>query len=333
MQFHGLGPSGIEASVVGLGTWAIGGWMWGGTDEPNAVEAIQAAIDHGVSLIDTAPVYGFGLSEELVGRAIADRRDKVVLATKCGLVWDRQEGQFFMHSDDRGVTSRPSEKAIYRCLRPASIRQEVEQSLRRLRTDRLDLLQTHWQDATTPIDETMTMLLRLKREGKIRAIGVSNIGMDHLKAYGPIDTVQEKYSLIDRDVENNGILDFCREHGLAILAYSPLSNGLLTGKLQPNRQYGEGDLRRSRARFQKENLERTNAALAALRPIAESHRATLAQVIIAWTFSQPGITHVLCGARNAGQAIENAGAGQISLSADERAAIGRVGTQIAQDEQ
>ena len=322
MLYRKLGGTGIEISTVGLGTWAIGGWMWGGTDEPLAVQAIHAALDQGINLIDTAPAYGFGLSEEIVGRAIAGRRDKVVLATKCGLIWDRQEGQFFFHSDRYGAASGPSEKEIYRCLRPASIREELEASLRRLGTDHVDLYQTHWQDPTTPIAQTMEALVTLKEEGKIRAIGVSNASVDDMKAYGPIDADQERYSLLERAMQTSGSLDYCREHRISVLAYSPLDNGLLTGKIQPDREYGRGDLRKTNPRFQPAAVKQTNALLEGLRPIADRQGVSIAQVVIAWTISQPGITSALCGARNPAQAVENAAAAQVPLTPEEIRTIG-----------
>jgi methylglyoxal reductase len=324
MIYRKLGSSDIEVSAVGFGAWAIGGWMWGGADQAQAVSAIHAALDNGVNLIDTAPIYGFGRSEEIVAQAIRDRREKVVLATKCCLVWDREEGEFHFHANDEGITMRPSEKKVYKCLRPDSIRAEVERSLTRLKTDYIDLYQTHWQESTTPIADTMAALLKLKRQGKIRAIGVCNAKVEHLRAYGQIDSDQEKYSLLDRDIERNGSLDHCRENNIAVLAYSPLANGLLTGKIRPDRQYNAGDLRKMNRRFMAASVERVNAMLEQLRPIAERHRATLGQLVIAWTFSQPGMTCVLCGARDAQQAAENAAAGQIALSPDEIETIGQI---------
>ena len=239
--------------------------MWGGADEAQAIEAIHAALDGGVNLIDTAPIYGFGRSEEIVGRAIRGRRDSVVLATKCGMVWDREQGDFFFHTNDQGVTPRPSDKKVYKCLRPESIREEIASSLRRLDTDHIDLYQTHWQDSTTPIADTMAALEKLRDEGKIRAIGVCNANREQLNAYGPIDSDQEKYSMLDREIETNGMLAHCRENDIAVLAYSPLANGLLTGKIRPDRQFGPGDLRRGNRRFTPANVERINAMLQQLR--------------------------------------------------------------------
>lgn len=322
MIYRILGASGIKASAVGLGTWAIGGWMWGGVDESSAERAIQVALDEGVTLIDTAPAYGFGRSEEIVGRAIAGRRDKVVLATKCGLVWTRQEGQFFFNSDEQGISPTGSHK-IYRLLSPASIREEVEASLKRLKTDRLDLYQTHWQEGTTPIGDTMTELLRLRAEGKIRAIGVCNATMaqmDEYRALGPLDSDQEKFSMLDRQIEHDQ-LPYCRNHEIALLAYSPLALGLLSGKTSGGRKYGEGDLRQDNPRFTSENITKVSEFLARLRPLAEQRGITLAQLVIGWTLAQHGITHVLVGARNPDQARENAGAGRVELTAQELAEI------------
>jgi methylglyoxal reductase len=324
MIYRVLGASEIEASVVGLGTWAIGGWMWGGVDQTDAERAIQTAIDEGVTLIDTAPAYGFGQSEEIVGRAIAGRRDQVILATKCGLVWSRQEGQFFFNSDERGINPTGAHK-VYRLLSPASIREEVEASLKRLRTDRLDLYQTHWQEGTTPIGDTMTELLKLKAEGKIRAIGVCNASaaqMDEYRALGPLDSDQEKFSMLDREIEQIQ-LPYCRDRNIAVLAYSPLALGLLTGKIDAGRKYGDGDLRRDNPRFTAEYVAKVAGLLARLRPLADRRDLTLSQLVIAWTLKQPGLTHALVGARNPDQARENAGAGRVDLSAEEISEIDR----------
>ncbi|MGO8790405.1 MAG: aldo/keto reductase [Terriglobia bacterium] len=310
MHYRPLGQSGIQASVVGLGTWAIGGWMWGGTDEIKAIRAIHAALDAGINLLDTAPAYGLGLSESIVGKAIAGRRDQVVLATKLGLVWHVQKGEHFF--DEHG-------KPVHRYLGPESIRYEIEQSLRRLNTDYVDLYQTHWQDGTTPIEETMRTLLDLKREGKIRAIGVSNCTVEQLEAYrkvGPLDSTQEKYSLLDRDLEKD-YLPYTRRNNISMLAYSPLANGLLTGKIGPERKFPPDDLRYNNPRFSGESRRKVQVFLDQIRPIATNHQTTLAQIIIAWTLSQPAVTHALVGARDGEQALENARAGQITLRVED----------------
>ncbi len=322
MLMRKLGSSGIDISAVGFGAWVTGGWMWGGADDRQSIAAIHAALEHGINLIDTAPVYGYGHSERIVGQAIRDRRERVVLATKCGLIWDREEGTLHFYADDKGATLRPVDKKIYKNLRPASIREEVERSLRNLQTDRIDLLQTHWQDPSTPLADSVAELQRLKQEGKIRAFGVSNCTLDQLKAYGPIDSDQEKYSMLDRNLEENGILAWCRENHVSVLAYSPLANGLLTGKLPPDRQYNAGDLRKANPRFRPENVARINGLMQQLEPIADRHSATIGQLVIAWTAAQPGMTCVLCGARDVEQAKENAAAGTIVLSEEEIRAMG-----------
>jgi methylglyoxal reductase len=317
MQTRQLGQSGIEASIIGLGTWGIGGWMWGGTDEVASIAAIHAAIDEGVNFIDTAPAYGLGLSEELVGKAIQGCRERVVLATKCGLVWHTDRGSYFFDENDHSV---------HRYLGAESIRYELEQSLRRLRTDYIDLYQTHWQDPTTPIEETMNTLLELKQEGKIRAIGISNASVADLSEYlrfGVVDTAQEKFSMIDREIEAE-LLPYCEQHGVAMLSYSSLALGLLTGKIGPERQFTGDDQRASDPRFTAENRQRIADMLREITSIAERYSLSIAQVVIAWTAHQPGITHVLCGARNPQQAVENARAGNVRLAEADIAAVDQV---------
>ena len=319
MQYRPLGESGIKASVVALGTWAIGGWMWGGTDETDSIDAIHAGLDAGINLIDTAPVYGFGRSEELVGKAIAGRRDNVVLATKCGLVWHTDGGDFFFHSDGQHPVSEKSDREVHRYIGPDSIKYEVEQSLKRLGTDRIDLYQTHWQETTTPIADSMGALMELKQEGKVLAIGVSNATcaqMDEYRAAGQLDCDQERYSMLDRGLDAEQ-LPYCAKNNVAVLAYSPLALGLLTGKIGPDRIFNEGDQRKNNGRFSPENLKKVHAMLSEIQPIADAHSVTMAQLVIAWTVAQPGLTHALVGARNPQQARENAAAGDVTLSADE----------------
>ena len=315
MKYRRLGASGIEASVVGLGTWAIGGWMWGGSDEVEAIKAIHAAIDAGMNLIDTAPVYGFGLSEETVGKAIRDRRGKVVLATKCGLIWHEEKGDFYFASDDKHPTDDGRIK-VYKCLSPETIRYEVERSLSRLGTDCIDLFQTHWPSSTTPIADTMETLMKLKDEGKIRAIGCSNASpgqMDEYRATGQLDTDQELFSMLDRKHEQDD-LPYCAEHGISFLAYSSLGQGLLTGKIGPERTFREGDQRSKKPRFSVENRQKVMTMLDAFRPIAERHEVSLGQLAIAWTLARPGCSHALVGARTVEQATENARAGDVELA-------------------
>ncbi len=304
MQYRPLGKSGIQASVIALGSWAIGGWAWGGTDERKSIEAIHASLDAGINLIDTAPAYGLGLSESIIGKALTGRRDQVVLATKCGLVWHTQKGVKFL--EEHG-------QAVHRYLGPESIRYELEQSLLRLKTDYIDLYQTHWQDASTPIEDTMHTLLELKKEGKIRAIGVSNCTLGQLQAYekiGPVDCAQEKYNRLHRDIEED-ILPYTQKRGIALLAYSPLARGLLTGKIDPTRTFALGDSRSNHPQFTPEARQQVLSMLDQMRPLADKHNLSIGQLVLAWTLAQPGVTHLLVGARDAEQARENARAGSV----------------------
>ncbi len=307
MKNHKLGQSPLQASKIILGTWVTGGEEFGPADESESIEAIHTSLEAGIQTIDTAPIYGRGLAESIVGKAIRDRRDDVVIATKVGLRWDLEEGEFNFEAPDGAK--------IYKNLKPASIREEVENSLRRLGVESIDLLQTHWPDATTPIAETMGCLLELKKEGKIRSIGVCNVDPAQLEEYlavGPLDSLQTIYSMIDRDAEAD-LLPKALDNGLAVLAYSPLAMGLLSGKLSPEREFSPGDVRSWSPRFTVENRRKTAALLDQLAPIAKEQELTIAQLVIAWTLAQPCLTHVLCGARNATQAAENAAAGQSPL--------------------
>jgi methylglyoxal reductase len=328
MKFRKLGASGISASVIGLGTFAIGGWFWGGTDEKKAIEAIHASLDMGVNLIDTAPIYGFGVAERIVGAAIKGRRDKVVLATKCGLRWDTDKGEFMTHADDTSPRDAPAKYEIRRYLGPESIRHEIEESLRRLDIDYIDLYQTHWQEATTPIEATMETLKALRSEGKIRAIGVSNVASEQLKRYGGVASAQEKFNLLDWGIVKSGLLDTCVATKTAILSYFTLEQGLLTGSMPPTRSFPEGDTRRTNPLFSPESIRRVNGVVAELRPFAEKYNATLVQVVIALTALQRGITHVLVGARDAVQARENAGAGGLEFSAEDVKAMNAIAEKL-----
>lgn len=309
-----IGRSGVAASAVGLGTWAIGGWMWGGTDERESVAAIHASLDAGVTLIDTAPAYGLGRAEEIVGKALSGRRDKAVIATKCGLVWHTQQGNHFFDQDGRPV---------HRHLGRESICHEVEQSLSRLGTDYIDLYITHWQDPTTPIEETMRALEDLRAAGKIRAIGASNVNLEELEIYvkiGGLDAIQERFSMLDREIEAQ-LLPVTTANGVATLSYSSLALGLLSGSIGPERVFSGDDQRRDNPRFSVANREKVTRFAEAIRPIAQEHEASIAQIVIAWTLAQPGITFALCGARNPAQALDNARAGTIRLSAEDLSTV------------
>ena len=318
MRTRPLGQSGIQASVVAFGAWAVGGWRWGGADEKVSIAAIQAGIDAGITLIDTAPAYGLGRGEEIVGKAIRGRRDKVVIATKCGLTWKGNKGTFFFATDDKGKNDAGPYR-LHKYLGPESVREELEESLKKLGTDTIDLYMTHWQDPGTPVEDTMALLLDFKRQGKIRAIGACNAKVEDLDRYrskGPFDADQERYSMLDRGLET-GRLEYCRRNNVAVLAYSPLHHGLLTGTISPDRKFAEGDLRNGHPSFTPENLRRVGGILDRIKPIAHRRGITLGQLAVAWALAQPGLTHALVGARDPRQAVENAKAGDVVLTADE----------------
>ncbi|MDP2898770.1 MAG: aldo/keto reductase [bacterium] len=311
MEKHRLGNSELEVTVVGLGCWAIGGWMWGGTDEEKAIAAIRKALEVGMTFFDTAPAYGFGLSEEIVGKAIEGRRDEVILATKCGLHW-KHPTRLPWFVDEEG-------NKIYKDLTKESILREAEASLRRLKTDRIDLYQCHWPDEQTPAEETMEALTLLLEQGKIRAIGVSNFSVKQMKDFrewGTIRSDQPRYNMLDRTIEAE-ILPYCRENNIAILAYSPIEQGILTGKVTLDRKLPPGDHRRRRPWFQKKNLRRALGFLEKLKPIAADYGRTLAQLAANWVICQEGVTSALVGARNPEQVVENAGAADWRLTEEE----------------
>jgi methylglyoxal reductase len=306
MKTTTLGSSGIACEAIGLGTWAMGGWMWGGTDEAASLDAIRASLDAGVRMIDTAPAYGLGRAETLVGKALKGRRQDAIIATKCGLVWHTQKGTHFFDEEGRSV---------YRHLGRASILHELDQSLTRLQTDYIDLYITHWQDHTTPVAETMGTLLELKKQGKIRAIGVSNVSAETLAEYmaiGPVDAVQERYSLIDREIESR-LVPLCREHDVAVLGYSSLAMGLLAGPMDPARRFTGDDQRADNPRFSADNRARLRDFFMEIEPVRARRDCTFSELMIAWTIAHGSVSVALCGARNAQQAIQNAAAGRIEL--------------------
>jgi aryl-alcohol dehydrogenase-like predicted oxidoreductase len=323
MEHRALGRSDLRVPVVTFGAWAIGGGYWGATDDDEAVRAIHAALDCGMNAIDTAPVYGFGHSEEIVGRALAGRRERAIVMTNVGLRWDDPSGELSFEAVDRDG----KKLSVHRNCKPASVKHEVEQSLKRLRIERIDLVQVHWPDPRTPIPDTMGALLELRAQGKLASIGVSNYSAAMMeeaqRALGdvPLASDQPKYNLVSRDVEKE-ILPFARSRAIGIVVYSPLEQGLLTGKVPAERAFAADDGRRKRATFAAENRRRVNEVLArVVQPIATRHAATLGQVVIAWTIAQPGVTSAIVGARTALQARENAGAAAVALSNEELAAI------------
>jgi aryl-alcohol dehydrogenase-like predicted oxidoreductase len=321
MTYRQLGNSSIQASTITFGAWAIGGWMWGGADQKEALEAILAGWELGVTSIDTAPIYGQGLSEQIVGEALKSMpRDQVQIFTKCGLRWDLAKGQFNLHSTDNAG----KEIDIYRYAGKESIIEECENSLRRMGTDYIDVFQLHWPDPTTPIEESMEALLHLKQQGKVREVGVCNYTADQMQTAEKIISLvsaQNPFSMLNRDIEND-LIPYCIQHQKAIMAYSPMQRGLLTGKIKATHVFATGDTRDGNRYFTPHNIQETQNMLAKIKPIADGHSINLGQLALAWTLHQPGITIALAGARNAEQCIENAKAATIQLSSEELTIIG-----------
>ncbi len=275
----------LKVSPVAIGTWAIGGWMWGGTDEAESVSTIRAALEHGINVIDTAPAYGFGRSEEIVGRAIAEGklRSRVLIATKVGLEW--QGGKVFRNA------SR------------ARILQEVEDSLRRLRTDHIDIYQVHWPDPLVTIEETAEAMHTLFKQGKIRAIGVSNFSvgqMEQFRRVAPLHVLQPPYNLFERGIEAD-ILPYCRKNKIATFGYGPLCRGLLSGRIRQDTKFEGDDLRRTDPKFLKPRFTQYLAAVEQLDQLAQQRFGKrVIHLAVRWILDQ-GITTALWGARHPGQ--------------------------------
>ncbi|PYM17647.1 MAG: general stress protein [Candidatus Rokuibacteriota bacterium] len=271
----------VISSRIGLGTWSIGGLMWGGTDRADAVKTIRAAVERGITLIDTAPVYGFGTAEELVGRALAEHgaREHVVIATKAGLRW--RAG------------------SVYRDGSPARIRAEVEDSLRRLRTDYIDIYQVHWPDPRVPVEKTAAAMYTLYERGTIRAIGVSNFSpleIERFRSVAPVHVLQSPYNLFERGIEHD-VLPYAERHGLPVFAYGALCRGLLSGRMRPDTKFTGDDLRQSDPKFQPRRYGQYLRAVAALDRFAhEAYGKTVLALALRWILDQ-GISSALWGAR------------------------------------
>lgn len=322
MEFQELGASGVSVSRIAFGGWAAGGWMWGGTAQNDAVGAIHAGYDLGVTSIDTAPIYGQGLSEEIVGEALKSLpRDQVQVLTKFGLRWDLARGDFALKTRDNAG----HDLDVYKYAGRDSIISECEDSLRRLGTDYIDLYQQHWPDRTTPIDETMEALGRLLEQGKVRAVGVSNYSVEQMAVAERtirLASNQVPYSMMRRDIETD-VVPYCQAHHKGVLVYSPLELGLLTGKMRPGQAFGAGDLRAGHRLFAPETVKRVNAVLHKISPLAETKNATVGQLVLRWTLAQPGISAALVGARNPEQAVQNARALHLQLTFEELLFINR----------
>jgi aryl-alcohol dehydrogenase-like predicted oxidoreductase len=299
----------LPISRVGLGTWAIGGAMWGGSDDAESIKTIQHALDIGINLIDTAPAYGFGHSEEIVGKALGDggRRDKAVLATKVGLEW--------------------LDGSVYRNSTPVRIREEIEDSLRRLRTDRVDLYQVHWPDPLVRIEETAATLLELQREGKILALGVSNYSPEQIDAWrrvAPLLGTQPPYNIFEREIERD-VLPYALQHELLVLSYGAICRGLLSGKMRLNRRFDGDDLRLKDPKFQQPRFTQYLKAADRLGQHAwEKHGKSLLAFAIRWILDRGETMTALWGARNASQldAVEEAFGWR--LSSDDYAQVDKI---------
>mgnify|MGYP003406567337 FL=1 len=306
MEKRSLGTSKVQITPILMGTWQAGKKSWAGIDDRESIRAIRAAVDAGITTIDTAEVYGQGHSEQIVAQAVSDIRDRLQYASKV----------FTNH------------------LKYNQVIEACDRSLTNLQTDYLDLYQIHWPSGSfgsesVPIEETMSALNKLQEDGKIRAIGVSNFNREQLAEasnYGRIDSLQPPYSLFWRKIENDAI-PYCIEHKISVLAYSPMAQGLLTGKFSPSHQFEPDDHRSANVLFQGQNFERANQALAQLKPIAQEHNCTLAQLSLAWLIAQPQ-TNAIAGARTVEQAQDNAKAANVSLSAEELQEIDRIGRQV-----
>jgi aryl-alcohol dehydrogenase-like predicted oxidoreductase len=285
MELAQIPGTSLSVSRIAIGTWAIGGGMWGGTDEAESIATIRAAIDHGISVVDTAPAYGFGRSEEIVGKALAaaDLRSRVLIATKVGLEWDRG--------------------SVFRNASRARILQEVDDSLRRLRTDYIDVYQVHWSDPLVTVEETADAMRDLFERGKIKAIGVSNFSVAQVERFrrvSPLHVLQPPYNLFERDIEGD-ILPYCRKNKIATFGYGALCRGLLSGRMRPDSKFEGDDLRRTDPKFQPPRFEQYLAAVERLDQFAQQrYHKHVIHLAIRWMLDQ-GITTALWGARHPGQ--------------------------------
>ena len=309
MEYILISGTKMTASRIALGTWAIGGWMWGGSDEAESIRTIHAALDKGINLIDTAPVYGFGVSEEIVGKAIEQRgrREDVLIATKVGLEW--RNGSIFRNaSRDR-------------------IRREVQDSLRRLRTDYIDIYQVHWPDPTVPIEETARAMQALYKEGLIRGVGVSNYSpeqMDRFMAVSELRTVQPPYNLFERQIDRD-VLPYVREKGLSALVYGSLCRGLLSGRMQADTKFTGDDLRKSDPKFQPPRYAQYLKAVQQLDALAQKrYGKRVIDLAVRWVLDQPGVSVALWGARHPSQLEAVTDALHWKLDEDALAAIDQI---------
>ncbi len=300
MEFRKIGNSDLEVSTICLGTWVFGGDCWGEANDDESIKVVREAVLEGINFIDTAPVYGSGRSEEVIGKALKGSRENVVIATKCGL---EQNGTSIRHNLSR-----------------AFVREEIENSLRRLNVEKIDLYQCHWPDPNTPMEETFTELNKLVDEGKIRYIGVSNFNEellgDALK-FSPVVNNQMQYSLLDRTIEDE-LIPFCEEKDISILAYGPLGGGILTGKYKRPPQFSRGDVRSFFYKFYKEPFwSKSRAIVDVLEEIASKRKVPVAHVAINWVLSNKNVASCIVGCRKVDQVDQNLGASLWQLSEEE----------------
>ncbi|HIK57658.1 MAG TPA: aldo/keto reductase [Nitrospinaceae bacterium] len=291
MEYRKLGNSNLEVSEIGYGAWGIGGApFWKNEGNQSSLNSIKKAYDLGINFFDTAPVYGFGHSEELIGKALKPVRDKVIIATKCGLRWDKET---------LGSIRKDASRV--------SILEEIDQSLKRLDTDVIDLYQVHWPDVETGQEETMDTLLELQAKGKIRHIGVSNYSSEQIKdciKYGKIASLQPEFSLLAREIQN-GTVSVCLENNIGIIAYSPLGSGVLTGKYNKNTNFKDWRSKGIIGTFTGEGFFKNIEKVDRLKEIADIENKTCGQIAINWVLRQAGITTALVGVKNPAQVEEN----------------------------
>ncbi len=311
-----LGKTDLKVTKIAFGAWVIGGWNWGGTDEKVAKETVRAAYETGMTTIDTAPIYGFGQSERVIGTALREvPRDSYEILTKYGIRWDTDRG--VKHADTKDMNGK--DISVYRYSSADSVIEECEASLRRLQTDYIDLYQIHVPDASTPIEETMEAVNKLMKQGKVRAAGVSNYDTEEMNEalkYIDVASNQVPYSMVRRGIEKD-VIPLALEKNISILPYSPLQRGVLTGKITADTVFREGDTRADSKYFTAENIQKIKILLEQIRPIAEGYEVTLAQLVLNWTAHQPGVTSVLAGARSSSQVRNNALALSFTLTESE----------------
>lgn len=298
-SFKKSNPGGVAcASRAGLGTWAIGGLDWGGTDRQLSIRTIQVALDCGITLFDTAPIYGFGLAEEILGEALYGKRHQCYIASKCGLRWDTSAGAFFFDSPKGPVRKHHSTKSIV---------EEIHATLRRLKTDYIDLYQIHFSDGHTPVESVIETMKSLIKSGDILKFGLCNTNREEIieyNSFGVLHSIQERFNLLEPSARSS-LFPLAQSEGLSIMAYSPLAMGLLSGRITQTRKFTQGDIRRTSRRFAPDQVASLSPLIAYLTELAQETGYTLSQLAIGWILSHREVSHVLLGARQPQQICEN----------------------------